>query len=239
MFVCPHTCFHTQASAWSYCEYVCLLQGAQVGKHVCRQSRQGVALKVELPVGEEGDTRSASHPSTPAQPNRMRVAAARGGRGCGRATKKKECKVPAQPQRRHKCQKKTATHPLGHMTRCLCVHTHASTHKQAHGATVKNVCLLQGAQAGKHVCRQRRQVVVVKVEVPVGEEGDTRSASHPSTPAQSSRMRVRSNKRWERVLEGEKKERVQSARTTPEKANVVNTGTHVSKEKQPHSPWGT
>jgi hypothetical protein len=118
------------------------------------------------------------------------------------------------------------------MTRCLCVHTHASTHKQAHGATVKNVCLLQGAQAGKRVCRQRRQVVAEKVEVPVGEEGDTRSASHPSTPAQPNRMRVRSSKKWEIVWEGNKEERVQSARTTPEK-------TQVSKEKQPHIPWGT
>jgi hypothetical protein len=125
------------------------------------------------------------------------------------------------------------------MTRCLCVHTHASTHKQAHGSTVKNVCLLQGAQAGKHVCRQRRQGVAEKVELPVGEEGDTRSASHPSTPAQPNRMRVRSSKKWEIVWEGNKEERVQSARTTPEKANLVNTGTQVSKEKQPHSPWGT
>jgi hypothetical protein len=125
------------------------------------------------------------------------------------------------------------------MTRCLCVHTHPSTHKQAHGATVKNVCLPQGGQAGKHVCSQRRQGVALKGELPVGEERDTRSASHPSTPAQSSRMRVRSSKRRERVWEGNKEERVQSARTTPEKANLVNTGTQVSKEKQPHSPWGT
>jgi hypothetical protein len=92
------------------------------------------------------------------------------------------------------------------MTRCLCVHTHASTHKQAHGATVKNACLLQGGQAGKHVCRQRRQGVAVKLELPVGEEGDTRSASHPSTPAQPNRKRVRSSKRWERVWEGQAKE---------------------------------
>jgi hypothetical protein len=168
------------------------------------------------------------------------------GEGVGGQQRRKSAKCPHNP-RESKCGKysdtsvkrKAATQPLGHMTRCLCVHTHASTHKQAHGATVKNVCLLQRGQAGKHVCRQRRQGIVGKVEEPVGEEGDTRSDSHPSTPAQPNRMRVRSSKRWERVWEGNKEERVQSARTTPEKRNVVNTGTHVSKEKQPHSPWGT
>jgi hypothetical protein len=103
---------------------------------------------------------------------------------------------------------------------------------------VKNVFLLQGAQVGKHVCRQSRQGVVVKEEHPVGEEGDTRSASHPSTSAQPNRMRVRRSKKGEIVWEGNKEERVQSARTTPEKANVVNTVTQVSKEKQPHIPCG-
>jgi hypothetical protein len=49
-------------------------------------------------------------------------------------------------------------------------------------------------------------------------------------------MRVRRSKKWEIVWEGNKEERVQSARTTPEKANVVNTVTQVSKEKQPNSP---
>jgi hypothetical protein len=107
------------------------------------------------------------------------------------------------------------------------------------GSTVKYVCLRQGTKAGKRVFRQHRQGVVAKVELPVGEEGDTRSASHPSTSAQPNRMRVRRSKRRERVWEGNKEERVQSARTTPEKANVVNTVTQVSKEKQPHSPWGT
>jgi hypothetical protein len=102
---------------------------------------------------------------------------------------------------------------------------------------VKNVFLLQGAQVGKHVCRQSRQGVVVKEEHPVGEEGDTRSASHPSTSAQPNRMRVRSSKRRERVWEGNKEERVQSARTTPEKANVVNTG-HKCQKKSSHTAPG-
>jgi hypothetical protein len=71
----------------------------------------------------------------------------------------------------------------------------------------------------------------------VGEEGDTRSASHPSTSAQPNRMRVRSSKRRERVWEGNKEERVQSARTTPEKANVVNTG-HKCQKKSSHTAPG-
>ena len=72
-------------------------------------------------------------------------------------------------------KRKTDALPLGHLTRCLCVHTHASTHKQAHDATVNNVCLRQGVQADKHVWGQSRQGVVgTKVEAPVGEEGDTR-----------------------------------------------------------------
>ena len=64
------------------------------------------------------------------------------------------------------------------MTRCLGTRTRArtraSTHKQAHGATVNHVCLLQGGQADKRVIRQSRQVVVGEVELPVGEDGDTR-----------------------------------------------------------------
>ena len=56
-----------------------------------------------------------------------------------------------------------------------------NTYDELAGHTVQNVnyaCVLQGDQAGKHVCRESRQVVVVKVELPVGEEGETRSGSH-------------------------------------------------------------
>jgi hypothetical protein len=43
--------------------FVCSLRhGAQVRKHVCRQSLQFVAVKIEPPVGQEADTRSDSHP---------------------------------------------------------------------------------------------------------------------------------------------------------------------------------
>ncbi len=93
-------------------------------------------------MGEEGDTRSGSHASTPAQPNRLRVRK-EVGEGVGGQQRRKSAKCPHNP-RESKCGKyrdtsvkrKAATQPLGHMTRCLCVHTHASTHKQAHGATV-------------------------------------------------------------------------------------------------------
>ena len=69
---------------------------------------------------------------------------------------------------------KPDTHPPGHMTRCLCVQALASSHKEAHGTTVNYVCLLQGGQADKRVSRQSRQAVGLKIETPVGEEGDTR-----------------------------------------------------------------
>jgi hypothetical protein len=108
---------------------------------------------------------------------------------------------------------------------------------RTHFATVNYVCLRQGAQADEHVCRQSRQEVVVgKVELPAGEEGDTRSDAHQSTPAQHERMRVSSSKRWNRAGEGKAKglQRRKSAKkkgskvpAPQEKANVVNTGTNM------------
>ena len=68
---------------------------------------------------------------------------------------------------------------------------------------VNYVCLRQGVQADKRVIRQCRQGVVVKLEAPVGEEGDTRSDAHPSTPAQHECMRLSSSKRWKRAGEGQ------------------------------------
>jgi hypothetical protein len=56
----------------------------------------------------------------------------------------------------------TDTQPLGHMTTCF----------EYFGCG-----LLQGKV--EHVDRQSRQAVGVEVELPVGEEGDTRSDSHP------------------------------------------------------------
>jgi hypothetical protein len=112
MFVCTHRCFHTQTHT-STVNSVCLRQGAQVGKR--GQSRQDVVGKVEGPVGGERDTLSGSHPSTLAQPQRMRVSSSKRWKGEGQAkelheervqrrksAKKKECKVPAQPQRKQK-----------------------------------------------------------------------------------------------------------------------------------------
>ena len=109
---------------------------------------------------------------------------------------------------------------------------------RTHFSTVNYVCLRQGAQADKHVCRKSPQEVVVgKVESPVGEEEDTRSGSHPSTPAQHERMRLSSSKRWNRGGEGQakglqkrksaKKKGSKVAAPPQEKANVVNTGTHA------------
>jgi hypothetical protein len=83
--------------------------------------------------------------------------------------------------------------------------TTASTHKLTHRATLNKEFLLQRAQTDRQVCWQSLQVVAVKVELPVGEEGDTRSGSHPSVPAHE-RMRMSSSKWWKRTGERQSKE---------------------------------
>jgi hypothetical protein len=169
MFVCTHRCFHTQTHT-STVNSVCLRQGAQVGKR--GQSRQDVVGKVEGPVGGERDTLSGSHPSTLAQPQRMRVSSSKRWKGEGQAkelheervqrrksAKKKECKVPPHSPRESKsentgtqCVKRiTDALPLGHMsnmTRYLCVprtffHTQASTWRCC------GLCMLTARSSGR------------------------------------------------------------------------------------------
>jgi hypothetical protein len=116
-----------------------------------------------------------------------------GGAGTG-APKKKERKEERVQSARTTAREKANVVIRGHICKktsrntateahdqCLCGHAHNHTH----GATVNWECLLQEAQAGKRVFRQSRQGVVVKLELPVGEEEDTRSGALSSTRAQT------------------------------------------------------
>ena len=103
--------------------------------------------KVDPPVGKERDTRSDSHPSTPALPNHMCV---RSSTWCvGGQQRRKSAKCPHNPRER-KCGKyrdtcvkrKTTTQPLGHMTRYLCVHTHTCFHTQEISWSYCEKCML-------------------------------------------------------------------------------------------------
>jgi hypothetical protein len=113
--------------------------------------------------------------------------------------------------------------PPGHIGCTFCAYT-ASTQKHKHNATVNFVYLLQRIQDDKHILRQSCKGVVRQVEVPVWEEGETRSGSHPSTPALHERVSAS-------IGSVEVAEKMQLAHTTRENKNPV-------KKTFIYSPWG-
>jgi hypothetical protein len=243
IIVCQHTCFHTQGSTWLYCE-LCMLTPRRSG----RQTRLPAASSSRcsqggVPCGGEGrhavrltpvDTLSARAHARKQQQEVEEVK---------ELQRRKSAKCPHSPResksgkyRDTVCKTKNRRTAPGAHDYNLCVSTHM------HGATVNCVCLPQGGQADKRVIRQSRQGVVVKAQPPVGGEGDTRSGSHPSTPAQHERMRGSRSKRWNRKGQGQVKElqRRKSAKCprSPRESKSENTGTQCVKRKTDALPLG-